>query len=128
MNYRGCPSAAFLSAVRNAAEATAHPFGGVEFRRRGEAVCFARLLGRDWDTAEISGMFSATPGGGRHAMALICFLADLHEVRLTLVAASIIPSRMDTPALVAWYRRLGFVPLRPDGAFMERQPRTLVRT
>lgn len=98
----------FMQAVSDAASPTQHPYGGLEFRRRGETACFASLVATDRITVEISGMYAPLRGGGRHAMSLLCLLADLYGVTLSLVAASSVPSRMDTDKVAAWYRRFGF--------------------
>jgi len=124
------PAERFLSAVERAAERTDHPYGGLAFRRLGEAVCYARLSRLGPRTVEISGMFAPVRGGGRHAMALISFLADLHGVTLRLVAASSVPSRMDTARVAEWYRDFGFVGSRPDasgGVPMARLPGRVFR-
>ena len=112
---RAASSLLFMRAVASAAAPTSHPYGGVEFRRRGETACFAKLVAIDRETVEITGMYAPTRGGGRHAMSLLCLLADLHEVTLRLVAASSVPSRMDTARVAEWYRRFGF---RGDGLDM----------
>jgi len=115
-----------MLALRAAAKGTAHPFGGLEFRRDGVAQCFARFRRRDVRTVEISGMYAPVRGGGRHAMRTVSALADLHGVILYLVAASSVPDRMDTARLVDWYREFGFVGGRPQGRgiAMVRLPET----
>lgn len=111
------PADAFLEAVSNAAVRSDHPYGGIEFRRRGHAVCYARLLRLGCNTVEVSGMYAPVRGGGRHAMGLIVLLADIYGVTLRLVAASAVPSRMDTDRVVEWYRRYGFVGSAPCESF-----------
>lgn len=110
-----CPSNRFMRSLRAAAKGTAHPFGGLEFRHDGVALCFARFRRRDRLTVEISGMYAPVRGGGHHAMQTVSALADLHGVTLCLVAASSVPDRMDTDRLVEWYRRFGFSGNRPQG-------------
>lgn len=109
------PADRFLEAVDLATVRSGHPYGGLAFRRRDRAVCYAWLSRVDPRTVRIHGMFAPVRGGGRHAMALIVFLADLHGVVLRLTAASSVPCRMDSRRLVEWYRDYGFVGSKPDG-------------
>ena len=103
------PAEHLLKAIESAAIRSDHPYGGLEFQRRGVAVCYARLSRLGPRAVEVSGMYAPVRGGGCHAMGLIALLADLHGVTLRLVAASAVPSRMDTERVVEWYRAYGFV-------------------
>lgn len=122
------PAASFMAAVAGAAERSHHPYGGMEFVRAGEAVCYAIIAPLDGNTVEISGMYAPVRGGGRHAMSLLSLLADLHGVRLCLVAASSVPERMSTEKIVEWYRKFGFLSSLPGrfGVQMTRTPKGVV--
>lgn len=126
MTRQPCPSFLFLQALHGTARRTAHPFGGVEFRAEGQVSCLAVLKRRDWRTVEISGMYSARSGGGRHALAAICRLADACGARLVLTAAPVVPERIGLEGLVAWYARMGFAETGRGrtGTAMERVPRS----
>lgn len=121
-------SVSYMEAVSAAAVVNGHPYGGLAFPRLGEHVCYAKLLAVDSVTVEISGMYAPVRGGGRHAMSLLSLLADLHGVRLYLVAASSVPSRMDTSRVVEWYRGFGFLAAQPEfsGVPMIRLPRPVL--
>lgn len=123
------PANMYLQAVAAATVPSSHPYGGIEFRSAGKAVCFARLVNDGPSAVGLAGMFAPVRGGGRKAMGFLCLLADLHLVTLRLVASSSVPSRMNTSELAAWYRRYGFVGDEIDlsgGIPMERPPKAFL--
>ena len=71
----------------------------------------------DGGTMYVSHVHSLEPGrgAGTKAMADVVGLADKHGVALELNAVPLDPHGIQDEKLIAWYKKLGFVEVRPEG-------------
>lgn len=75
--------------------------------------------------SEIRTLLDLQKGAGHRALAMLCGLADLHSVDLTLVPKRVGKRGLTTPELRRWYKRHGFV---SEGGDLYRRAASAERT